>query len=190
MPPKAKITKDMIIEIAFEVVKTEGVEHLNTRSISQRLNCSTQPVLYHFSTIEEIKKETYKKADEYHAEYITKIHGDDTTPILEIGLRYIKFAYEESGLFRFLFQSNKFDNNSIIDLIDAGGMDNILSFLEHETGTSCLQTKDIFTMIFLTAHGFASFLANNSMEYDETKITKILSQVLQGQLSLLKGEKE
>lgn len=51
MPPKAKITKDMIIDAAFEIARETGAENINARTVSKKLNCSTQPVMYHFATI-------------------------------------------------------------------------------------------------------------------------------------------
>ena len=48
MPPKAKVTKDMIIDAAFEVARESGVENINARTVAKKLNCSTQPVMYHF----------------------------------------------------------------------------------------------------------------------------------------------
>ena len=66
MPPKAKITKEMVIDAAFEVARETGAENINARTVSKKLNCSTQPVMYHFATIEELKKAAYKKADWYH----------------------------------------------------------------------------------------------------------------------------
>ena len=34
MPPKAKITKEMIVDTAFEIVRKEGVHKVTARSIS------------------------------------------------------------------------------------------------------------------------------------------------------------
>ena len=62
MPPKAKITREMIIDATFEIIRNTGVETVNARTISKKLNCSTQPVMYHFKTIEELKKEQYMKS--------------------------------------------------------------------------------------------------------------------------------
>lgn len=61
MPPKPKITKDMVIAAAFEVVRKAGAENINARTVSEILNCSTQPVMYHFATIEELKKVLVRK---------------------------------------------------------------------------------------------------------------------------------
>ena len=70
MPAKAKVTKEMIIEAAFAVARETGAENINARTVSERLHCSTQPVMYHFATIEELKKTVYTKADLYHSEFL------------------------------------------------------------------------------------------------------------------------
>ena len=48
MPPKTRITKEMIINAGFEIVRFDGVEALNARNIASKLSCSTQPVMYCF----------------------------------------------------------------------------------------------------------------------------------------------
>ena len=68
MPPRAKITKEMVIDAAFEVAREAGAENINARTVAKKLNCSTQPVMYHFATIEELKEAAYAKADGYHSE--------------------------------------------------------------------------------------------------------------------------
>ena len=91
MPPKAKITREMIIDATFEIIRNTGVETVNARTISKKLNCSTQPVMYHFKTIEELKKTVYVKADEYHSEYITNIQSEN--PMKDIGLKQKKICF-------------------------------------------------------------------------------------------------
>ena len=43
MPPKTKITKEMIVQAAVEVATQSGYEAINARTVSERLHCSTQP---------------------------------------------------------------------------------------------------------------------------------------------------
>ncbi len=38
MPPKPKITKDMILDAAMEVAREEGAENINARTVSKNLN--------------------------------------------------------------------------------------------------------------------------------------------------------
>lgn len=68
MPAKAKVTKEMIVDAAFAVARETGAGNINARTVSERLNCSTQPVMYHFATIEELKQTVYAKADRYHVD--------------------------------------------------------------------------------------------------------------------------
>ena len=74
MPPRAKITKEMIAEAAFEVPRAEGAGKINARRVSQKLGCSTQPVMYHFKTMGELEKAACERADLYRGAYISDIH--------------------------------------------------------------------------------------------------------------------
>ena len=56
MPAKAKVTKEMIVDAAFAIAREAGVENINARTVSESLHCSTQPVMYHFATMEELKR--------------------------------------------------------------------------------------------------------------------------------------
>ena len=102
MPPKAKISKEMIVNAAVDVARKSGADSINAHTVSQELNCSTQPVMYHFATIDELKKAAYSATDEYHTNYLLNTSSQDD-PMLGIGLNYIRFAVEEPNLFRFLF---------------------------------------------------------------------------------------
>lgn len=186
MPPKAKITKDMVVDAAYEVARTEGAEKINARTVSQKLGCSTQPVMYHFAKIEDIKKAVYQKADEYHFAYITDIHSNE--PMKEIGLQYIWFAEKEKNLFRFLFQSNEFSGQNISELINGEEIYPILAILSQTAGVSIEQAKMVFKSLFLFAHGYASMLANNSLKYDKKIISSDLERIFCGAMYALKEE--
>ena len=56
MPPKAKVDRQMIVDAAFAIAREAGGDKISARAVAQRLNCSTQLVMYHFKTIEELKK--------------------------------------------------------------------------------------------------------------------------------------
>lgn len=179
MPPKPKITGDMVIDAAFEVARKTGAENINARTVSKKLNCSTQPVMYHFATIENLRKAAYKKADEYHTEYLMNIPETQEDIMLGIGLNYIRFAIEEPLLFRFLFQSG-FAENSLLEMIDSEELTPVLSAMQEAMETGMEQTKKVFLTIALFAHGYASIIANNSLEYEEELVASHLEQAYKG----------
>ena len=180
MPAKAKVTKKMILDAAFAVARETGAENINARTVSERLHCSTQPVLYHFSTIEALKKTVYAKADRYHSEYLMDLKSPQKGVMLGIGMNYIRFAIDEPHLFRFLFQSDYFSGATLLELIDADELTPVLSAMQKALNMNMAQTKQVFLTIFLFAHGYASIIANNSMKYDEETISAQLEQAYKG----------
>lgn len=180
MPPKAKITKGMIIDAAFEVARKIGAENINARTIANKLNCSTQPVMYHFATIEELKKAAYQKADLFHTEYLMNIKNPQEGVMLGIGLNYIRFAIEEPHLFQFLFQSGFVSGNNLLEMIDSEELLPILSAMQEAMGMGIAQTKKVFLTIAMFAHGYASIIANNQLEYDEQLVVSHLEQAYRG----------
>ena len=188
MPAKAKVTKEMIIDAAFAIAREAGVENINARTVSERLHCSTQPVMYHFSTIEELKRTVYAKADSYHSEYLMNLKSPQKGVMLGIGMNYIRFANEEPYLFRFLFQSDYFSGATMLELIDADELTPVLSAMQKALNVSMEQTKKIFLTIFLFVQGYASIIANNSMKYDENIIQSHLEQAYQGAISAAQEE--
>ena len=180
MPAKAKVTKEMIVDAAFAIARESGAESINARTVSERLHCSTQPVMYHFATIEDLKRTVYAKADSYHSEYLMNLKSPQKGVMLGIGMNYIRFAIEEPHLFRFLFQSDYFSGAALPELIDADELTPVLSAMQEALKMSMEQTKRVFLTIFLFAHGYASIIANNSMKYDEEIIKSHLEQAYRG----------
>ncbi len=186
MPAKAKVTKDMIVDAAFEIAKESGAENINARTISERLGCSTQPVLYHFERVEDVRIAAHKKGNEYHVSYVTDLSGKYERPMLEMGMRYIQFAVKEKNLFRFLFNSNYFTDGHLSDWLTEEHLAPVFSVLKVQAKTDTQQAHRIFSQIFLVTHGIASLLSNNAMIYDEEYCIKTLSNAYFGAMHLLK----
>jgi len=180
MPPKAKITREQIVSAAFAIARAEGVDNVTARSISARLNCSTQPVLYSFATVEDIKRAVYEQADAYHSAYILKMGNGCENPLLTIGKNYIRFAIEERNLFRLLFQTDEFAGRGLPELLEAEALLPLLRVLQKELKVSLEEARGIFTTLFIFAHGYASLYANNTMRFAEAEVTAALEAVFRG----------
>ena len=158
MPKKPTTTREAILDGAFRLVREQGHEALTVRNLASFLGCSTQPIMYQFPDTDVLKDLTYRQADAFHSEYILAA-GD----LLEIGLRYVRFAEEEPQLFRFLFQSGRFSGLSLEELIRAP-----------EAAAA------FFEPLVALVHGYASLIANNGMEYDPEAIRKALLTIAEG----------
>ena len=186
MPPKVKVTKEMVAEAAFALVRARGHEALNARAIAETLGCSTQPVLYNFRTVDEIREAAYEIADAFHSAYILP-RETDREPMLALGLNYVRFASEEGNLFRFLFQTDKFGGMDVEALLGDPDLSAVLAVMAEGLGCEAAEARETFLSFFCAAHGLASLLANNSMAYDEALCRKMLEGVFFGMLAAKKG---
>ena len=182
MPPKARITQDMIAQAAFQLVREEGLEALSVRAIAKRLGCSTQPVLYHFCSVAEIRQAAYRRADEYHTAFILPKQEDAATfdapgALLAMGLAYVRFAREEPELFRLLFQANQFGGMSIDAVMTDPEAEPLLAILCQSMDCGRQEGSELFLTFFCVVHGMASLLANNAMDYDEEQTARMLTNV-------------
>ncbi len=189
MPPRAKITREMVIDAAFEVTRTEGAEKVNARTVSKKLDCSTQPVMYHFAKIEDMKKAVYEKTGWFHTEYLLNVDPQEDM-LLGIGLNYIRFAVKEPNLFRFLFQSGFAAQNSLLEMVDSGELKPVILAMQEAMGLDMKQTKEVFITLAMFVHGYASIIANNALAYDESVVTIHLAHVYRGAILALQEEKD
>ena len=63
MPPKVKVTKEAVVNAAVQIVRSQGVQALNARTVAAALNCSTQPVFSNFETMEQLWLAVLQEAD-------------------------------------------------------------------------------------------------------------------------------
>ena len=188
--PKVKITKDMIVDAAFALAREQGIEKVNARTVAQRLGCSTQPVMYQFAAIADMKRAVYEKADWFHTEYLLNVGEPREGPLLGIGLNYIRFATEEPHLFRFLFQSGSAVERSLPEMIDSEALVPVLAAMQGAMGLELAQVKEVFLTIALFAHGYASIIANNSLEYEEGTVAAHLERAYRGAVLAVQEEAE
>ncbi len=106
--------------------------------------------------------------------------------LLDIGLRYIRFAEEEPQLFRFLFQTGRFSGLSPEELIRSPESAGILDAVRTEEGLDPEAAAAFFEPLFAVVHGYASLIANNAVKYDPDAVRRDLVAIAEG---LMKGKK-
>ena len=188
MPPKAKVTREMILDAAFDLVRSEGQGALNVRALARRLGCSTQPILYNFATMEELQAAVYERADEYHTSCILPRGEEGPDALLRLGLNYVRFGHEERHLFRFLFESNRFGGMDLRGLMQGPGIGELVDILSQGLCCERAEAERVFLAFFAVVHGLGSLLCHNAMAYDEARCTEMLETVFYGALASLKGD--
>ena len=189
MQARPKITREMLVDAAFALVREEGHGALSVRRIAARLHCSTQPVLYQFPSVEALRRAAYEAADSFHTAYLLDF-DEDEDPMATLGRRYVRFAIEERNLFRFLFQSDEFAGRTLDELIAAPEVAPLLRLLGESAHIDAEQAAVLFRALFAAVHGFASLLANNAMRPDPEGIAASLGEIYLGMLTRMGGKQD
>ena len=180
MTRPAITTREAIIDAGIELVRELGHEQINARALAKRLGCSTQPILYQFSTMDELRRAVYIAADARHSAFLEDGLADSPNPLLQMGLNYVRFASQEQALFRFLFQTDGLGERDVAALVANPGVAPIVQRVSVESGLDRDAALQVFLSIFTCAHGFASLLANNALDYDEQQVADVLTGVFIG----------
>lgn len=180
MPPKAIITKEMILNKTLELTRETGFETVNARSIASKLQCSTRPIFTCYKNMDELKCEFLDFAYAYYERYVAHYSiSANLSPALLLPLSYIDFAREETHLFKLLFISD-------MDLEMAEAMD-FYKEIDNETrarafsetiGVELERAKIIFLDLFLYTHGIAVLTAAGKIAFDRADAEKMLSNLL------------
>lgn len=117
MPPKKQITKNQMIETAYQMIRNEGYESLTTRKLAKELHCSTQPIYQTFSDMKELKSELITKAQESMMRFLIEQNEKTLPADLSIILAYIHYAQEEKHLFQLIFTSGGLNKKTLQTLL-------------------------------------------------------------------------
>ena len=184
MPTKIKISKEMILETAFDIVRKDGMEKLSNRELANKLNCSIRPIYYQFENVEDMQKELYKKIEKYFYKFLMDHMVEDIPKYKQIGINYIKFAKKEKKLFQTLFMSELgLTPNAFIS--KAGeDYDEIAKMIKISTNLNDDDIKTFHTKMWIFCHGIATLVANNTVCLTDKQIEQLLSYQFQALMLL------
>lgn len=184
MPTTIRITKEMILNAAFDITRNEGIEKLSNREIAKKMNCSIRPIYYQFKNSEELYKALYNKINSYFYDFIMKNIVDDISHYKQIGINYIKFAQEETNLFKVLFMSPARNLPNTFVETDKTGFAGVVAAIKLSTHLSDKAIKSFHTKMWIFVHGIATLTVSKSVKFTEEQIRDLLSQEFQALMLL------
>lgn len=98
MPPKKKFAEKQIIEAAFEIAATEGMDSITIRKVADQLGSSIAPIYVNFTDVEELKRSVIKKIGQLSQQMIQEQNSGN--PFRNIGIASLRFAEEYPNLIR------------------------------------------------------------------------------------------
>ena len=183
MPKNIKITKEMILNAAFEITKKDGISKVSNREIAKKLNCSIRPIYYQFKNSDELFNSLYNMIYEYFYKFILANLNDKFPKYKQVGLNYIKFAREEKNFYQVLFL-NKNCNLDTFNGNNDSNFNKVKDFIKISTNLSNEDINDFHFKMWTFCHGLATLLANDKINLTDEQINILISQEFQALMLL------
>ena len=115
--PKQRITKQMILDVAFNLAREKGYGQVVVKNIADEIGCSVQPIYSYFENMESLKEAVIGVAMQFYNNFIyTRVQKDS---ILEsMAKANVAFAKYETNLFKLLFLQKLNGLNSFNDIYE------------------------------------------------------------------------
>lgn len=178
MPPKFKFTRDEIIKAALDLTRENGISAVTARGLAAKLGSSSKPIFGLFQNMDEVHQEVLNAANNLYQSYIKEaINSEKSHPYKASGIAYIRFAKEETQLFKLLFMRDR-SNEEINEQNEE--LKPLIEIIQKNTG---LNEKDAFMFhieAWIYAHGIATMIATSYLEWNMEFINKILTDAYIG----------
>ena len=167
MPPKAKFTKEQIMEAALQLVRQNGGDALTARALGDKLGSSARPIFTVFQSMEEVRQGVETAARRLYDGYVAAGRGQNGTR-------------SEPKLFQLLFmteQVRKPDVMEVLPVID----DNYLQILASIRNCYPLNQEDsewLYRHLWIYTHGIAVLCATGLCAFTEEEIGRMVTEVL------------
>ena len=188
MPPKAKFTKEQIVNAALDIIRENGTSELTARALGKRLGSSACPIFTVFDNMEEVLTETVKAAKILYSSYITE--GLKATPAFKgVGMQYLNFAVREPKLFQLLFMTEQAQNptmENVLPIID-DSYPIILKSVKDSYDLTQNDAERLYQHLWVYTHGIAALIATKMCAFTPEETGKMLTEVRISVLNQIKG---
>ena len=173
MPPKPIISKQDIINAAIQLVRENGINCINARSLANTLNCSTKPLFRIYKNMDELKGDIIAEMDAYYNSFMNSRMTEENR-LLSQSIAYIEFARNEKMIFTTLFMNRTMAGLSLHDIIHAEWNQASIENAKTITGLPTDKAEMLFVNIWLYAHGIATQIVTNGIDMPLDSVTKLL----------------
>lgn len=176
MARKEIITKDNILETAFSIAESKGIENVTARKLAAQIGCSTQPIFRIYANMNELYVEIYRKAMDAFEAYYENYRTETDMPFMHLGLAYINYAKDDRKLFQFLFQSEHRGERSLMELLN-GKSDTISREFNRAAAAGCAKPEKFFRKFWIFVHGCACMVLTGDFDLTEEETMALLKEI-------------
>ncbi len=181
MARKKTITKDQILNAAYNVVATEGFSRFTARNIASKMKCSTQPIYLEFKNMDDLKAALFEKIRNYLENDLFSVEktGDH---LIDLVLNYTEFAVKEKAMYRALYIEN-YSGNDVMNKFSHEVFDKTIAKEARLKDISQEKKQLLFAGTWIVATGLASLMSSGLINLSQKEIISITENTVQNILS-------
>lgn len=156
--PKQRITKEMVVNAAFEIARSHGMEQVMVKTIAAKIGCSVQPIYSYCKNMEGLRQDVIERVETFVKDYVSS-HIDQNDLFRSTGKAYIRFAEEEPNLFRIFILHQRTGISSLADLYNAETNPRTAQFIANELHISEPEAKTLHLNMLIFTIGIGTILS-------------------------------
>ena len=173
--PKQRITKEMILEVAFKLARERGYEQVVVKNIAAEMGCSVQPIYSYFSNMDALKQAVVGAAMQFYNGFIYS-RVDNDRVLQSMARANVAFAKYETNLFKLLFLQKLNGLNSFNDVYEWMGDKQATRRLAEELLLPEEKIKQVYVMLIVFTHGVATMIATGGANISDEESADILER--------------
>ncbi len=188
MPPRAKFTREEILEAALSLLREKGPEGVTARELGVRLHSSARPIFTVFESMEEVHREVRRAAKDLYRQYV-KEGLSKPLAFRGVGMAYVRFANREPRLFQLLFMTEQEKPENVdhtLPIIEES-YEEILRSVQEPYGLSPEDAKRLYRHLWVYTHGIAVLCAAKAAAFTEQEAEEMMTEVFVSLLSRIKA---
>lgn len=167
--PKQKITRDMVVEAAFDLARKKGMEAVQVKAVAHALECSVQPVYCYCGSIEGLKALVVERTARCLREYVAA-RQDPADRFRSLGRAYACFAREEPHLYRLYFLRPRAQAASLQAVLEAEGDPAVPPALAAQLGIEPARARELYFQMMIFNAGLSFLLSSVGENTDPAQV--------------------
>ncbi|MCR5790546.1 MAG: hypothetical protein K6G83_11725 [Lachnospiraceae bacterium] len=185
MPPKIRVSKEQVLDRAFEMTREDGFSALTARKLAVKLGSSTQPIFRAYENMETLKEDLFYKSIDFFSDYMLQHVHEGEPAYLSMGMAYIELAREERHLFELVASVEEHEGEEIHEFLQKGDCQELLEKLPHAEQLSTEAKREVFRMVWMFTHGAATQVTAGRVELSDEQLKGMLQRAYEGFLHTL-----
>ena len=156
--PKQRITKEMVVDAAFEIAKSNGMEQVMVKNIADRIGCSVQPIYSYCKNMDGLRQDVAVRVRGFVREYMAE-YVDREDLFRSTGRAYIRLAKEQPHLFKIFILHQRKGISSLADLYQAETDSRTAGFIADELGIGMERARQLHLNMLIYTIGIGTIFS-------------------------------